>query len=130
MSYRILVCDDETHITRAVGMKLDRAGFNVETVPHGRAAWEAIERDPPALLITDCQMPHMSGLQLARRVRSTPEIRNLPVILLTAKGFELDEEQLKSELDIARVVLKPFSPRELLETVREVLGAVSPVGDC
>lgn len=121
MSRRIIVCDDEPYITRTVSMKLSKAGFHVETAPHGEAAWKLIQQEVPDLLITDCQMPRMSGLELLRCLRSYPDTRHLPVILLTAKGFELDENRLTQELWVAHVVYKPFSPRELLALVCDVL---------
>ena len=128
MGVRIIVCDDESHITRAVQMKLSKAGFDVETACDGEVAWEAIQRDPPELLITDYQMPRLDGLGLCRRLRSELSTHELPIILLTAKGFELDIEQMKSELRITSVVVKPFSPRELLALVQESLGTTEAHG--
>jgi CheY-like chemotaxis protein len=61
MSTRLVVCDDEVHITRTISMKLSKAGFDVETACDGQAALEAIQRELPALVITDCQMPRMGG---------------------------------------------------------------------
>lgn len=121
MSIRIVACDDETHITRTVSMKLAKAGFIVETANDGLAAWEAIQREPPAMLITDYQMPRLDGLGLCRLLRNTPVTRALPVILLTAKGFELDEERIVTQMRVDRVISKPFSPRDLLATVEEIL---------
>jgi DNA-binding response OmpR family regulator len=125
MSHRIVVCDDEVHITRAISMKLSKAGFEVEAVPDGQAAWETICRETPALLITDYQMPRMNGLELVRRVRETAATRDLPVFLLTAKGYELDENQMKQELGVAEMIFKPFSPRELLRCVEQQLGVTA-----
>ena len=127
MSIRIVVADDEAHITRAVSMKLSKAGFAVETAHDGQAAWDAILREPPAMLITDFQMPRMDGLALCRQVRSEPSTREIPIILLTAKGFELDEQGIAEELQITQLVVKPFSPRELLRMVQEAVG-VAAVG--
>jgi len=129
MTVRIVVADDEAHITRAVSMKLSKAGFVVETANDGQAAWEAIRRDLPAMLITDCQMPRMDGLALCREMRSQASTRHIPIILLTAKGFELDQDQLVRDLKITRLVVKPFSPRELLQTVQETVREASPAAD-
>jgi DNA-binding response OmpR family regulator len=123
MSQRILICDDEPHITLAVGMKLSKAGYQIEAVSDGQFAWEAIQRETPALVITDCQMPRMGGLELIEQMRSQPATSLLPVVMLTAKGFELDEKALAAELQVSHVVLKPFSPRALLQIVCELLGA-------
>ena len=122
MSHRIVICDDEVHITRAVGMKLTKAGFQVEAASDGLAALEIIKRQTPDLLVTDCQMPRMGGIELVRRLRSEFATSNLPVIMLTAKGYEFDGQQLQTELWISHIMLKPFSPRELLATVQQTLG--------
>jgi two-component system alkaline phosphatase synthesis response regulator PhoP len=121
---RILLCDDEIHITRAAHMKLSRAGFDVEMASDGQAGWEAIQRQMPSLLVTDFQMPRLDGLELCRRLREYPPTRELPVILLTAKGYEYDWDQISRELSLTKVIAKPFSPRELLQTVQETLGLV------
>ncbi len=123
MTQRIVVCDDEPHITRAVGMKLTKGGFQVECASDGEAALTVIRRETPALLITDCQMPRMGGIELIRRLRDDDQTRYLPVILLTAKGFELDQDALVNELWISHMIVKPFSPRELLATVQQTLKA-------
>lgn len=117
---RVLVCDDEIHISRAVGMRLGRAGFRVETADDGQSGWEAIERETPAVVVTDYQMPRLDGLALARRMRQNSETRAVPILLLTAKGFELDPEQLAAELGPILLVPKPFSPRELLALIQEM----------
>lgn len=125
MTHRIVACDDESHITRAVSMKLSRAGFTVETAADGQFGWEAIRREPPALLITDYQMPRLDGLGLIRRLREDPATREIPVILLTAKGYELNHDELIRELQLTAIMVKPFSPRDLLEKVREILNSAS-----
>ncbi len=126
MTHRILTCDDEAYITRAVSMKLQKAGFQVETCADGQAAWEAIERELPCLLITDYQMPRLDGIELCRRVRSHEATANLPVIMLTAKGYEMNANELTTEHRLAGVMLKPFSPRELLQLVHDTVGAARP----
>jgi DNA-binding response OmpR family regulator len=122
MTHRIVICDDEVHITRAVGMKLTKAGFQVEAVSDGLAALEIIRRNPPDLLITDCQMPRMGGIELARHLRAEWSTSNLPIIMLTAKGYEFDGAQLQTEFWISHIMMKPFSPRELLTKVQQTLG--------
>jgi two-component system alkaline phosphatase synthesis response regulator PhoP len=122
MPKRILLCDDEIHILRAAEFKLKRAGYDVQTAGDGQEGWEAIEHRKPDMLITDCQMPRLDGIGLVRRVRSEPQTEDLPVLMLTAKGFELSHEELREELKIIKIVAKPFSPRELLQLVNKVLG--------
>ncbi len=125
MTGRIHVCDDEPHIVLAVSLKLSKAGFHVTTANNGQTAWESIKREPPQLVITDLQMPQLDGLGLVQNIRADEELRDIPVILLTAKGFELDEEDVRQEYDVQHVLCKPFSPRELLGLCQSLLGEVT-----
>ena len=127
MTRRIVVLDDETHIARAVSMKLRKAGFEVETASDGQLALEAIQREVPSLLVTDCQMPRMDGIELCRRLRDQAVTARLPIILLTAKAYELEHETLKSQLRLSHILHKPFSPRELLALIRETLDITGEV---
>ena len=129
MTFRVQICDDEPHIVLAVSLKLSKAGLQVSTAADGLLAWKIMQQVRPQVVITDLQMPRLDGLALVRRMRSHPDFRDVPVILLTAKGFELDHEELKNNLDIAAVVCKPFSPRELLRTVQSLLGVPVAVED-
>jgi CheY-like chemotaxis protein len=122
MSFHVHVCDDEPHIVLAVSLKLSKAGLQVSTASDGQSAWEAMQQVRPQVVITDLQMPRLDGIALVERMRSHPDFRDVPVILLTAKSFELDHEELRRDLDIAYVVCKPFSPRELLKMVQSLLG--------
>ena len=121
MPKRILLCDDEIHILRAAEFKLKRAGFDVQVAGDGQEAWELIEAQPPDILVTDYQMPRMDGLQLTQRVRENPDLEDLPILMLTAKGFEISHEELAQKWNVRGVIAKPFSPRELLQTVQDIL---------
>jgi len=121
MAKRILLCDDEIHILRAAEFKLKRAGFEVQIAGDGQEAWELIEVEPPDILVTDYQMPRLDGLQLTQRVRDHPALGDLPILMLTAKGFEISPEQLAQTWNVRGVISKPFSPRELLQTVQKIL---------
>jgi len=123
MPKRVLLCDDEIHILRAAEFKLKRAGYDVQIASDGQAAWEHIEKQIPDILITDCQMPRLDGFGLTQRVRENPATRDLPVLMLTAKGFELRPDELAEKWNVIGVIAKPFSPRELLQTVDKILDA-------
>ena len=127
MSYRILICDDEPHIALAVGMKSRNAGFEVETARNGQEALESILKNPPDALITDCTMPRMDGLELCRRIRTLSSLHSMPIFLLTARGLELDPFVVNDELGISKLILKPFSPRDLFRNVQEALGRLPSV---
>ena len=122
MARRVLLCDDEIHILRAAEFKIKRAGYSVRTAGDGEEAWQLIQDQLPDLLITDCQMPRLGGVGLVRRMREDRRTADVPVFMLTAKGYELSHEQLKSELGVAAVIAKPFSPRDLLKRVESILG--------
>jgi CheY-like chemotaxis protein len=117
MSKHIVLCDDEVAIIRAAEIKLSRAGYQVTCCRDGREGLDVFERESPDLLLTDCQMPRMNGIELIRALRERPETRELPVIMLTAKGFELPLDDVMRRLNVLKVVSKPFSPRELLQLV-------------
>lgn len=118
----LLLCDDEVHILRAAEFKLKRAGYHIRTAFDGQEAWEAIQADMPDMLITDYQMPRLDGLQLIARCRDTASCANLPIMLLTAKGLELDQPGLIAKFKLSAIFSKPFSPRELQSRVEQVLG--------
>ncbi len=122
---RILVCDDESHIVHVVSLKLRNAGYDVATASDGQAGLEAALAQPPDLLITDYQMPRMTGVELVSELRRRDEWQDLPVIMLTARGFRLDPIEVR-RTRIAEVVSKPFSPRDLLARVQALLPERSP----
>ena len=123
MSKRVILCDDEAHILRALEFKFKRGGYDVQCTFDGEEAWEAICEKKPDFVITDCQMPQLDGLGLVRRIRENAETRSLPVIMLTAKGYELAERLEQFDYGILSVVAKPFSPRDLFDRVEQVLNA-------
>lgn len=123
MTRHVLLCDDEVAIIRAAEIKLTRAGYRVTCCHDGGEALAAVERDPPDLLITDCQMPRMGGLEMLRRLREIDARRDLPVFMLTGKGLELPHDELREKLGVLHVFSKPFSPRELLKAVDDMFAA-------
>ena len=123
MNTRILLCDDEIHILNASKFKFQRAGYEVLTASDGEEAWPIITRDLPDVVVTDFQMPRLNGLKLVERMRADPYTAEIPVIMLTAKGFEVSAADLCREYRISQVVHKPFSPRDLLRRVEQLLGA-------
>ena len=125
MSHKVLLCDDECHILRAAEIKLSRSGFDVTCAHDGQQAWEIIQQSPPDILVTDLQMPRMDGLELSRRVRENPATRTLPILVLSAKGFEPSHRELAAKHGALAFLPKPFSPRELLKCIENVLATGS-----
>ena len=116
----ILVCDDEPHIVHVVAAKLKNAGFDVLTATDGQEALDIARQHVPSLVITDYQMPYLSGLELCARMRAEPELKNIPAIMLTARGFSISPLDLDGT-NIRELIPKPFSPREVLRIVQRVL---------
>jgi two-component system alkaline phosphatase synthesis response regulator PhoP len=114
----ILVADDEAHILHVVSMKLRNAGLDVITAVDGEEALELCLSETPDLLITDYQMPFMTGLELCTALRASG--KTIPAILLTARGFDIEVDEMV-EAGIAAVLAKPFSPREVLAKVQSLL---------
>jgi two-component system phosphate regulon response regulator PhoB len=120
MAERILVVDDEPDLLELVRVNLAESGFHVEATTSGREVLDRVRRSPPDLLVLDLMMPDVAGTEICRQIRATPELADLPIIMLTAKAEELDRV-VGFELGADDYVTKPFSPRELALRVRAVL---------
>lgn len=120
----ILVADDEAHILHVVSLKLRNAGYRVITAKDGQEAFEIATAEHPDLIITDYHMPQLSGLELCQRLKADPQTAKIPAVMLTARGYHL-EPQDTEQSGISRVLSKPFSPRQLLNTVNELLGVAA-----
>ena len=119
-SKTILIADDETHILNILAIKLANAGYTVVTAEDGVEAYDLARTHRPDLIITDFQMPYLSGVELCARLRADAETRDIPAIMLTARGFAISESE-RSSGNIREVLDKPFSPRELLACVNNIL---------
>ncbi len=117
---KVLVVDDEIHIVHVVAIKLRNNNYEVLTAENGSEAFELACREKPDIIVTDCQMPVMTGLELVARLRANEATKNTPVVLLTARSFSIEEEQ-KRNLDISECLSKPFSPKELLKIIEDIL---------
>lgn len=125
MSKKVLVVDDEAHILHVVSMKLKNAGYEVLTAMDGEEALDIWPSENPDLLITDFQMPLMTGLELCARLRA--DGCRTPIIMLTARGFDLEADEM-AQAGISSVLAKPFSPRELLGKVDSLLADPAKAG--
>ena len=125
---RVLVVDDEIHIVHVVAIKLRNNGYDVITANNGAEAFELACREDPDIIVTDFQMPVMTGLELVRNLRETETTKDIPVILLTARSFAISQEQ-QDELQISECISKPFSPKELLGSIEDILYQKELVAD-
>jgi two-component system, OmpR family, alkaline phosphatase synthesis response regulator PhoP len=117
---KVLVVDDEVHIVHVVTIKLRNNGYEVVSAENGADALELARKERPEVIITDFQMPVMTGLELTETLRQHEETRDIPVIMLTARSFDVPPEQ-QQRLHIVQCLSKPFSPRELLGCVEDAL---------
>jgi DNA-binding response OmpR family regulator len=113
----VLVADDEPHIGRIVQMQLERGPYRVSLVSDGRAALEALRSDDEIdVVLLDIMMPHLTGLEVLEAARQLPHRSALPVIILTAKGQDLDRSRAL-ELGATDFFTKPFSPKKLTSRI-------------
>jgi CheY-like chemotaxis protein len=120
---KILVCEDNSALSGVICFNLVRAGFQVTTVANGRLALETLQKESFDLVLSDQQMPMMTGIQLCESIRQLPAHRRTPFILLTAKCMEIDFVKLQQSLGISAALPKPFSPSELVACIEEALAA-------
>jgi phosphate regulon transcriptional regulator PhoB len=125
MPSRVLIVEDEPDIRELVVHHLRREGYQVSAASSGEEALRQVQAAPPDLVILDLMMPAMDGLEVCRRLRQDPATASLPIVMLTAKGDEVDRV-LGLEIGADDYVVKPFSPKELLARVRAVLRRSRP----
>ncbi len=124
----VLVVDDEIHIVHVVAIKLRNNGYEVLSADNGAEALEVALREKPDIIVTDYQMPVMTGLELVENLRRHEETKDIPVIMLTARSFAIEQEQ-QDALQISGCLSKPFSPRELLGNIEDILYQKELVGE-
>jgi phosphate regulon transcriptional regulator PhoB len=126
--HKILVVEDESDIRELIRYNLSQEGFVVEEAADGAEALDRIERRSPDLMLLDLMLPRMPGLELCRRLRAQPETAQLPIIVVTAKGSEVDRV-LGLEMGADDYIVKPFSPREVVARVKALLRRVNAAAE-
>ncbi|OUS14291.1 two-component system response regulator [Rhodospirillales bacterium 47_12_T64] len=121
MPHTVLVVEDEPHIVDSLSFLMKRAGFEVFIARDGDAALRMVESRPPDLMLLDIMLPRRDGFDVLKTVRSNQAWRDMRIILLTAKGRDVD--RLKGmELGADDFVTKPFSTKDVVRLVRQHLG--------
>lgn len=120
---RILVVDDETYIVELVKFNLEKEGFRVTVAYDGLSALDMVREQRPDLIILDIMLPNMDGLEVCRNLKSDLNFHTIPIIMLTAKGEEVDTI-LGLEMGADDYIKKPFSPREMVARVKARLRAL------
>jgi DNA-binding response OmpR family regulator len=124
MSQKILIVDDEAHIRMLIEQTLEELedqGVEFLTAENGEIALEIIQAEKPNLVFLDVMMPKMNGMEVCRRVKKELAMKDIFIILLTAKGQELDRQR-GQEVGSDVYMTKPFDPESILNKAKEVLG--------
>ncbi|MFV1967966.1 MAG: response regulator transcription factor [Pirellulaceae bacterium] len=120
MARHILVVDDEENIAHSLNFLMEKIGYSVRIAADGEEAIEAIEDARPDLILLDINMPRMNGYQVCEMVRADPEWKDILIVMLTAKGRDIEREKGLA-VGADDYITKPFSTQEVIDKVREML---------
>lgn len=120
-----MLVEDEQNIIEAISFLLERAGWTVRIHSDGSDAVEAVERNNPSVLLLDVMLPGRSGFDILKDLRSNASTRELPVLMLTAKGQAKDQEKAE-QLGASQFMTKPFSNAEMLQAVEKLAATSQP----
>lgn len=128
MDRKIVIVDDEVHIRTLLEQSLEELeeDYDVEilTAENGQEGLDVIRESRPSLVLLDVMMPMMNGYDVCKAIRDDPNLSDVQVILLTAKGQEADRER-GVEVGATRYMTKPFDPDELLEIAKDMMGLIA-----
>lgn len=116
---KILIVEDQPYMIRLIQYNMENAGFDVDSVFNGEEAINYLHQNIPDLIILDLMMPKMNGLEFLSNIRSDLKTKDLPVIILTARGQKIDETN-SMEAGANLFITKPFNPTELVEQVNRL----------
>ena len=125
MSTRILIVEDDKHISKLVKYNLEKTGFDCVVTITGEEALDVLDRESIDLIILDIMLPKMDGFETCKRIKQDKKLSHIPIVMLTAKGEEVDKV-VGFELGADDYVVKPFSPRELVLRVKAILKRGKP----
>lgn len=118
---KILLADDEAYVTSILAMKLQQLGDEVVVASDGQESFDLACEHMPNLVVTDFQMPNLSGYEMAVKLKENEATTGIPVLMLTARGHLLSAAEL-AKTNICGLMAKPFSAKELVGRIQEILG--------
>jgi DNA-binding response OmpR family regulator len=121
MAKKVLIADDEPNIVMSLQFLMEAAGYEVRTVADGAAALRVLDDFRPDLVLLDVMMPTRNGYEICQVIRETPALHGIKVVMLTAKGRDIDAEKGLA-LGADEYVTKPFATKDLVAKVRSLLG--------
>jgi DNA-binding response OmpR family regulator len=122
MSRSVLVVDDEPNIVLSIKFLMKQQGYEVRTASNGEEALQALTEMVPDLILLDVMMPKPDGYEVCQRIRATAKWKDIPVIMLTAKGREVEREK-GFAMGADDYITKPFATQELVAKVQAILNA-------
>ena len=117
---KILIVDDKLEVVELVKATLEGEDYQTISASDGREALEKIGKEKPDLVLLDVVMPKMNGLEVLAKVKKDPQTKDVPIIMLTAKGQQLDKDRGR-RLGAEDYIVKPFSPSHLLTKIEEIM---------
>ncbi len=120
MTGKILIVDDEPNIVLSLEFLMKQAGYSVRTAGDGQAALDSLGVECPDLVLLDVMMPHKNGFEVCEAIRQNPEWNRVKVVMLTAKGRDVDKEKGLA-MGADEYISKPFATREVVDKVRALL---------
>lgn len=118
---RVLVVEDDRPLSLIIRYCLEKQGLQVVLAGDGRDAWGLAEKDGFDAVVTDEQMPRMTGTELCKKLRCDSRYAQVPIVMVTGKSLEMDMQRTGEELGLAAIVTKPFSPKKLVAIVTDCL---------
>ncbi|MEM1071876.1 MAG: response regulator [Planctomycetota bacterium] len=128
LAVRVLLVDDEPHITHLVRRRLQGLGIGVRVTRDGQEGFAAAVSEPPELIVSDLQMPKIDGLTLAEQLRADERTADVPILMISGRGFLLSNERV-AKTNIIEVFEKPFSIETVLDRILSLLGERSDRAD-
>lgn len=125
MAHSVLVAEDEQNIAESLTFLMEKAGLRVRVAYDGPSALRMMREGVPDLVLLDLMIPGCDGFEVLRRIREDPHCRDLRVLILTAKGREVDRRKA-DELGVDDFMTKPFSTRDVVRRVQTLLGIAEP----
>jgi CheY-like chemotaxis protein len=122
---QVLVAEDNAGLAHVMSFNLRALDLEVAVAVNGQHAWEMAQAKQFDLVVTDHEMPRLTGIELCTRLRQLPEYATTPLIMVTARELELDLKNLRDELSIAAIYSKPYSPARIKEKVAELLSTTA-----
>ncbi len=113
---KVLIADDELRLRKVIALYMSKCGYEIIEADNGEVAVELVKESKPDAVVLDVMMPGITGIEATKQIRAMPEYANIPIILLTANASE-DDMKIGLASGASKYITKPFSPKELVETI-------------